>query len=207
MPGLDGFAATRAIRATEGSRRLPIIALTASALPGDRERCVAAGMDDYLTKPLTPDALVAVLGRHLPRLKARLEKTDAPEAIVSPLDPRAVDRIRELQEPGHLDVLQDLFELFERSTPERLAELVAAVTSGDARTVEAVAHSLKSSCGMLGLRVMQEMCERLEAEAGRGDLEGADLIVQQLEFEFRRARPWLRADRWTERAGRPETAT
>jgi two-component system sensor histidine kinase/response regulator len=207
MPGMDGFAAARAIRATEGSRRLPIIALTASALPGDRERCVAAGMDDYLTKPLTRDALVAVLGRHLPRLKARLEKTDASEATVSPLDPRAVDRILELQEPGHLDVLQDLFELFERSTPERLAELVAAVTSGDARTVEAVAHSLKSSCGMLGLRVMQEMCERLEAEAGRGDLEGGDLIVQRLEFEFRRARPWLRADRWTERAVRPETAT
>ncbi len=133
--------------------------------------------------------------------------TDALEAIVSPLDPRAVERILELQEPEHPDVLQTLFELFERSTTERLAELVGAATSGDARTVEAVAHSLKSSCGMLGLRLMQEMCERLEAEAGRGELEGADLIVQRLEFEFRRARPWLSAERWTERAGRPEITT
>jgi CheY-like chemotaxis protein/HPt (histidine-containing phosphotransfer) domain-containing protein len=179
MPGMDGFAAARAIRAAEGSRRLPIIALTASALPGDRERCVAAGMDDYLTKPLTRDALVAVLGRYLPGLITRLEKTDALEVIVSPLDRRAVERILELQEPGHPNVLQDLFELFERSAPQRLSELVAAVTSGDARTVEAVAHGLKSSCGMLGLRLMQEMCERLEAEAGRGDLEGADLIIQR----------------------------
>ena len=207
MPGMDGFAAARAIRAVEGIRRVPIIALTASALPGDRERCMAAGMDDYLTKPLTRDALVVVLGRYLPGQITRLEMTDALEAIVSPLDPRAVERILELQEPEHPDVLQTLFELFERSTTERLAELVGAATSGDARTVEAVAHSLKSSCGMLGLRLMQEMCERLEAEAGRGELEGADLIVQRLEFEFRRARPWLSAERWTERAGRPEITT
>jgi HPt (histidine-containing phosphotransfer) domain-containing protein len=104
-------------------------------------------------------------------------------------------------------VLQSLFEIFERSTPERLAELAAALTAGDEAKIEAVAHSLKSSCGMLGLRAMQELCERLEGQAIRGELPAADRIVQQLESEFARARPWLRAERWTRHAGRPEITT
>jgi two-component system, sensor histidine kinase and response regulator len=209
MPGMDGFGATRAIRAAEGRgrRRLAIIALTASALPADRERCVAAGMDDYLSKPFTRDSLVAVLRRYLPGHVPPLENTDTLEAMVCPLDPEAVKRLRDLQEPGHPDVLQSLFDIFERSTPERLAALTAAVTSGDAHTVEAVAHSLKASCGMLGLRMMQEMCGRLEAQATRGDFEDALRIVQRLEVEFGRARPWLLAERWAAHPSRPEIAT
>jgi HPt (histidine-containing phosphotransfer) domain-containing protein len=109
-----------------------------------------------------------------------------------------------LPQPGHPDVLQSPFEIFQRSTPERLGALAGLVTSGDARTVEAVAHSLKSSCGMLGLKAMQELCAQLEAQATHGGLEGSGRIVQRLEFEFARPRPWLRTERWTASTGRPE---
>jgi PAS domain S-box-containing protein len=156
MPELDGYETTRQIRAAEdGGPRVPIIAMTAGALEGDREAALEAGMDDYLAKPLRPEALDAVLERWL---------GVAPEP--APAEPLVDDsRIQNFRE-NYPDIVDRLIALFVDSTPPLLQELDAAAETGDEEQVRQLAHKLKSSCDNVGATRMAAICRALEHPNG-----------------------------------------
>jgi CheY-like chemotaxis protein/HPt (histidine-containing phosphotransfer) domain-containing protein len=205
MPILDGFAATRRIRewarTDRRGMRLPIIALTANALQGDRERCLQAGMDDYLSKPLRRSELAEVLKRWLP-MKSRVAAGEADRASGSTavervetgmstdkgvLDMEAVARIRALQRPGAADVLAKIVHLYIDHSPGIVAAIRQSVKDADAASLRSSAHSLKSSSANVGAARVTAICRRLEAMGRDGQLAGAQAELDVLEFEFKAA--------------------
>jgi CheY-like chemotaxis protein len=154
MPGMDGYQATAAIRAAERDRgrHVPIIALTAHALHGDAERCLAAGMDDYLAKPVTGKDLRRALARWLP--DAPTQEAPAPEpepAAGEPvLDPEVLRGLRELQPEGEPDLMADLLALFRADAERLVGEMRAAAAAGAAEALQRAAHTLKGSGANLG---------------------------------------------------------
>jgi two-component system sensor histidine kinase/response regulator len=167
MPELDGYEATARIRAGErGGTRLPVIAMTAHAMKGDRERCLAAGMDDYLSKPLRPEQLDAVLERRLGR----------PVALERLIDDARMRTFRD-QYP---EIVDQLVDLFVQSTPPVLAELREALGAEDGERVRRAAHKLKGSCQNIGATFMATLCRSLEAG---GDDPEATLAELDAAFE------------------------
>ena len=161
MPVLDGYETTGRIRASERDSRLPVIAMTAHAMAGDRERCLDAGMDDYLSKPLRPEALDAVVERWL--------GVAASPAIEQLIDAARMRTFRE-QYP---DIVDQLVDLFVQSTPPALEELRAAVGAEDRDAVRRAAHKLKGSCLNIGATFMATLCGGLEA----GDRDAAGTLA------------------------------
>jgi len=192
MPGLDGFEATRRIRGLEGSgRRTPIIAMTAAAMKDDRERCLQAGMDDHIGKPVTPEALGAVLRHWLPSAEAAPAPPEPAMAAGSgPLDEGVIQGLMAVDDDGTL--IEEVVATFMRLAPSRLTALRRAAR-GDAARLERTAHSFLGSCGNVGCRRMAELCARLEVLGRSGSTAGASEIVRALEEEFAAARPHLEA--------------
>jgi two-component system, sensor histidine kinase and response regulator len=163
MPELDGFETTMRIREREtesGAERLPIVAMTASAMEGDRERCLAAGMDDYLSKPLRPEQLDAVLDRWLAH-------TGAPAAAGNGdrnglIDAGRVQRFRD----DYPEIADRLVALFADTTPPLLEQLANAVHASDDEAVRRLAHKIKGSCQNVGATRMAALCRDLEEPAG-----------------------------------------
>ncbi|HSH59402.1 MAG TPA: response regulator [Acidimicrobiales bacterium] len=190
MPEMDGFEATAEIRRLEaGTRHTPIIALTASAMVGDKERCLAAGMDDYLSKPLRDTDLTSVLSRWLPGTAALSELQTSPSAPaqVPVLDPDHLSSLRALAEYSGQDLLPELTELFARDTPSQLAALERALAEGDASTLGQVAHTLKGTAGGLGATDAMTVCGRMEALAANGELERAATLLAEVRRQVERA--------------------
>jgi CheY-like chemotaxis protein len=192
MPEMDGYEATRTIRAAErehaSGRHVPIVALTAKALEGDREHCLAAGMDDYLAKPITKDAFVASLRRWgaqgRPPTDGSIDATTLAELA-------AIDG-----EPGQPNLLAELLDVFRQDAPVRLAAVRAALESGDTDGVRRSAHAFKGSCAALGLLHLQELCVTLESRGCAGTLAEAQRTLAAVEAELDRLQPWLRAELW-----------
>jgi two-component system, sensor histidine kinase and response regulator len=191
MPLLDGFEATARIREQEAGRaRTPIIAMTASAMQGDRERCLAAGMDDYVSKPISPEAMEAVLRRVIapsaPEPAAGLEPGGERE---SPVDAAVLATLWGIDSDGTL--LGEVIDTFLRIAPLRLASLGKAVIKKDATALERAAHSFLGSCANIGAKSLANVCARLEHQGRAGNLEGAGLLVAQLESGLTRVRAAL----------------
>ncbi len=181
MPDMDGFAATADIRRKEASIdpaagwcRMPIIALTANAMLGDRERCLAAGMDDYLSKPFSQQELHAALQRWLPAQPAAAMARRAPEpepasrdagAEIAVLDTKALDQIRALQRPGAPDILKKVIGSFLTEAPKLFDALRDAVARNDWAAIQSAAHICKSTSANLGALKLAGLCGELERQA------------------------------------------
>jgi two-component system sensor histidine kinase/response regulator len=160
MPEMDGYAATMAIRSREkGDERLTIVAMTAHAMKGDRERCLAAGMDDYLPKPLRPSELDAALERWLGAPAPEPAESAAKEDPFDALVDEARMRIFRTDYP---EIVDQLIELFVESTPPLLEELREAAERGDSEDIRRTAHKLKGSCQNIGAGFMARLARDLE---------------------------------------------
>jgi CheY-like chemotaxis protein/HPt (histidine-containing phosphotransfer) domain-containing protein len=205
MPIMDGYLTARTIRKLEsdGTRpnRIPVIAMTANAMAGDREKCLAAGMDDYMSKPLNRALLEQMLQRWLPseaRSRAAPEAKPKPAQPV-PVIPRAVaDSPRVESSAVNQEIVQDLIEMmggeftdlvrvYLEDTPKSVELLERAAGLGDNDGLVAPSHSLKSTSANLGALGLSEMAKRIEHGARSHSLSGDPvLLVAQLRNEYQR---------------------
>jgi PAS domain S-box-containing protein len=184
MPTMSGFQATAAIRKEEEStgRHLPIIAMTAYAREGDRERCLAAGMDGYVAKPIKVKEFVEAV-ENLGRLT---EVAKAP-TTARPREQDAIDTASVLARvEGDVELLRELVALFLKDLPEMLTNLCDAVTAGDASAIERTAHKLKGSVGNFSAQPAFEAALKLEILGRDANLSAAKPAYAELENEFRR---------------------
>ena len=205
MPEMDGFAATMEIRRQEAlaaisstaaapsARRVPIIALTADAVTGNRERCLAAGMDDYLSKPFTHEQLAAVLRCWLPvggGQPSPAQTPDLPSVAIAQiadrrlLDFQALDRIRALQRPGTPNILNKIITLYLENTPKLLDAIRDAEVRCDWAAMSRAAHTCKSSSANLGALRMATLCEEMEHYARDGKYEEAQARFGLIQEEY-----------------------
>ncbi|MDG3005851.1 hybrid sensor histidine kinase/response regulator [Paludisphaera mucosa] len=178
MPDMDGFEAVAAIRDDERARglpRLPVVALTAHAMKGDRERCLAAGFDGYASKPIRSEALFAVIDQVLGSPAGGDARThEAPPSGV-------FDREAALATAsGDEDLLREILGLFFDDCPRLLAELRAAVEADDVETFVRAAHTLKGTSGHFAAEEVFEAASRLEAAARSGSCSGASVEIDAM---------------------------
>jgi two-component system sensor histidine kinase/response regulator len=199
MPVMDGYDATRAIRSHESEgQRIPIIALTASATQGDRERCLDAGMDDFLTKPVDLPTLEAAIGRCTSRSDVPRNDVDenvvarAVRAEVPLLDPVRIQMLRDL-EPDQLTLLDRAIASFLDRSPEALRQIRVAVGNGTTTDVTQVAHKLKGSALNLGVPRVATLCAELQEIGESADLGRAPAVLELLTTELDDACSALRA--------------
>jgi HPt (histidine-containing phosphotransfer) domain-containing protein len=183
MPEMDGYQVTRSIREKEKHSERPlgfspyIIALTANVLHGDREKCMAAGMNDYLTKPLHLSDLDGVLQRALLKVHP-VQRIDQEVPSEAALDRAVIGGLRELREANQPDPLKELIELFVRDAAMRLEKMQLALDERDGTGLASASHTLKGSASNLGARRLARFCVSLEKRAKTGDwTEAADILL------------------------------
>jgi two-component system, sensor histidine kinase and response regulator len=212
MPELDGYEATAAIRAAEGSaRRTPIIAMTAGARREDQERCLAGGMDDYLTKPVSLKALATVLARWVPdgsgptvavAVDVDVDASDDLPPIIAGvdhgphpsrpvLDARVVGRLERLGEKAGEDLMGQLAVLFLADADARVVALRQALAGDDAGAVVRSAHTLSGASANLGATDLARLCATLATDSAAGDLAGRRALLEEVETELGRVRSAL----------------
>lgn len=202
MPRMSGFEATAAIRQLEkmGNGHLPIIAMTAHAMAGDRERCLEAGMDDYVSKPINPSILFDVLDRvthHAPSATPAAsppKRVMRPDETVSFAGEKALDVDAALERiDGDRGLLVEVAGIFRRDCPQMLETIREAVNQQDQRTLEREAHKLKGSLGAFCAKPAFEAAMRLETIGRRGNFDSVMGAYQLLEAEIDRLAPELEA--------------
>ena len=193
MPEMDGFDATSRIRELEksGAPKTPIVAMTAHAMAGDRERCLAAGMDDYVSKPLKKEELLAVLARFHQAPRAKLPMWEAPERRDSPVEDRGstpaptLPTFTHAEFLEHLDgdeeLLQKLIILFRENTPRVLGQIGGAIDAKDGPALAAAAHALLSSLGAFGAQEASAIARMLEQLGERNDFARAPAAYAELQ--------------------------
>ncbi len=190
MPDMDGYEATRRIRAWEAeqaaagrsARRVPIIALTANAMRGSRELCLAAGMDDYITKPFQQKTLFDTMSRYV-RLEAPSDASPQPPHVLAggkpvdgnALNPASLDTLRELDPSGKL--LQRVISAYLADAPRQLKNAQAALASHNAADLRLAVHTLKSASKYLGADTLAATCLEIERRAANFQLVGLDTRV------------------------------
>ena len=186
MPEMDGFAATAAIRTREGAdRHTPIIALTANALAGERERCLVAGMDDYLAKPIQKSELITALARWFNGVDRRsVVRAAAPPPPVATLDQSIIAQLRALQNDGEMDILVDLRDTLVVDVENGMHTFHAALESDSPAILTHVGHLLKGSCAALGATAFAQLWANVEQHGHAGDTAAARAMISTLETEW-----------------------
>jgi CheY-like chemotaxis protein/HPt (histidine-containing phosphotransfer) domain-containing protein len=206
LPVLDGYEATREIRRLEGgSRRTPIIAVTASTMNSDRARCLAAGMDDYLAKPFNLKVLAVVLARWAHDgsdpavaidLTGPLPTTqvlaDVAETMHAVLDAEVVGRLVRLGEAAGEDLMGQLAVLFLTDADSRVVALHHALATNDADAVNRSAHQLSGASANLGATDLASLCATFATNGAAGDLTDGGAQLNAVEAELERVRLALR---------------
>jgi CheY-like chemotaxis protein len=212
MPEMDGLEATRALRRELPEMHQPhVIAMTANAMQGDREMCLAAGMDDYVSKPIRIEELVGALSKSRPLAISRQAsespglagelanagpgqppvqvkaKEPSPVPLASPepvvLDPKALENLVSML-GGEFDYLVELIDSFLEDAPKLLDELGQFIESGNAAGIRRVAHSLKSNGADFGAARFSDLCKKLEMQGKSGEIAGAADLAAQIRAEY-----------------------
>lgn len=224
MPVMDGYQATRLIRSNESNNlrtaatnnKIPIIALTANAMTGDREECLDAGMDDYLCKPFSLDQLKEMLEKWVTKESGysicKTESTDKASALgeneastastafethspVATLDKTVINNIRAMQSDANPDLLKKVINIYLDEFEKLFEALKQAVASGDANALRAAAHSLKSSSANIGAVKMSTLCRDLEDMGRTNSLETAECLLADIVSESDKVRKALDEER------------
>jgi CheY-like chemotaxis protein len=219
MPDLDGLEATRQIRAAEGpQRRVPIVAITAGTVPGVRQACLQAGMDDFIAKPFSLSSLrrkashwLSTASPEVPRESGEraiesAQRSPTPAAVLpvrhSPVD---LSRLQELaDEAGSPRIVEELSLIFVEDMEQRLESLREAAAERGERKLLSVIHSVKGACGNFGALRMAMLSEKIEKRIKRGDLLSLDLEVGELCHEFQVVREVLDLEVFGVQAEPPE---
>jgi HPt (histidine-containing phosphotransfer) domain-containing protein len=172
MPVMGGFEATAAIRALEkeSGSSMPIIGVTAHAMKGDRERCLAVGMDAYVSKPLRPQEVFAAIDELVGRAR------DAAPSAQPVVDEAVLERLG-----GDLKLLREIAIVFEKTAPAYLAQIRTALNARDAGSLEGAAHTLQGAASNFGASELVELGQRLEQMGRSGELDQAATLVGPLE--------------------------
>ncbi|MBK7715687.1 MAG: response regulator [Gemmatimonadetes bacterium] len=217
MPEMDGYEATAEIRRLEGeARHTPIVAMTANAMQGDRERCLAAGMDDYVSKPIRSAEMQATLARWVgwaeptPAREApsapaatpmtaeaalaaaggpdpRIPDADSPEGI----DATILDDIMAVSPSGGTALVRELIDLFFGEVPARVEHMRAGIAAHDPSPVMRAAHAMKGGASNLGALRLSALCAEMERLGREGNLAGAAPLIGEIEVEIERVRTAL----------------
>jgi len=222
MPNMDGFEATRRIREREDSasaegqpaERQPIIAFTAHAMQGDREKCLSAGMDDYLTKPFTKAEMCLILERWLgegcyagPSATPSVASASAasPAAASGSSEPSvdltALNSLPGVEEGGRSDLLERVVTAYRSSSTRLSAQLCDALEEADPNAMADAAHTLKSSSAQVGALKLTALAKEIEARGRSGSLEGAKELVDELMIELESVHEELAVARFGARDG------
>ena len=201
MPEMDGYEATRTIRnaecAMKNDERIPIIAMTANAMPGDREKCIEAGMNDYLAKPIKPEPLSDALEKWLRKSEEDVRKSSEahvedkshlsagaiPES--SPLDLSVVAEWKGLGGP---DFVGRMIQQFVHDASACVTEVQRAIDSSDPDALANASHGLKGICSNMGAKGLADICHELEQLGRSAKIDGAQEKVTMVQTEFRRVR-------------------
>jgi TMAO reductase system sensor TorS len=206
MPVMDGYQATAAIRIMENKegsgKHIPIIALTANALEGDKERCFSAGMDDYISKPFKQEMIVKIFERLFhgkktfgPIEDVPAERDDKQQLSKESMEPReersvpiidqsVLNSLRDLQMEGKPDILKRVISAYISSTAPLIVTLKEAYSVMDIEGTQNSAHSLKSSSANVGAIKLSELCKELEMNCRKNTLENAEFLISEIVFEL-----------------------
>jgi CheY-like chemotaxis protein len=196
MPEMDGYEATRRIRRREGqARHTAIIAMTAGAFESDRLRCLSAGMDDYLSKPVSEQDLAKVLIRWAEggagMRPGANEIGHAPEAPTAGV----LQRLRELRAVSEPHLFTEFIDGVIGDVQDGLEQLGRALSQRDFQTLSKRAHTLKSICGSIGAKGMMEACQFVEERAKAGSAGGLGVVIGSLKEDFEAVRLILEQER------------
>ncbi len=198
MPEMDGYQATVAIRELEGTaRHTPIIAMTAAAMEGDREACMAAGMDDFISKPVRLEAVAEVLARWVTSSgpdadagAAATEEAGAGAPGNDPLDRSQIELLLDLDD-GEGGALSEIVEEYIAHGKQVWVELRRTLTAGDVAALERSAHTLKGASANVGASTLAQLCGALESHARMEQLDQASGLIDQCDAEFARVQEAL----------------
>jgi PAS domain S-box-containing protein len=188
MPEMDGLTATRLIcQEWDKNYRPRIIAMTANAMRGDREKCMEVGMDDYISKPIRIEDLRMALSK----CSSIIEEQDSEEIVDLTLDRKILNSLMEIAGEGGISIIQELIDVYLEDTPSRLHALTQGVASQDPETLKQAAHALKSSSSNLGLQKFANLCKNLELLARNNTTDEAEEVLPQLEREYQQVKIFL----------------
>jgi len=201
MPKMDGFAASAEIRRREGAaRHTIIIAMTANALDGDNEKCIAAGMDDYLSKPVKAETLRQKLEQWTKSAETSFTREALGDVAASAdstrrnvIDRAQIANLRAIQQPGEEDFVTELIDLFVAETDSQLKVLHQAVAGNDVTEIRRVAHFLQASTATIGAVEMARLYAQLGGKDGANGNAGA--LLKRLDHEFELVREALKGER------------
>lgn len=210
MPEMGGLEAARQIcQRWKPPSRPRIIAMTANAMQGNRELCIHAGMDDYLTKPIQVEELVKALGKCQPNIakeqgsgkgeneensSSALPRRVLPLCAPASLDAQALQIIRDMAGEGAEEVLAQAIEAYLEDAPKLLQAIAGAIALKDAQTLHRSAHTFKSSSAMLGATYLGNLCKELEAIGRAGTIQNCELKLSQLEAEYEKVKAALQIE-------------
>ena len=183
MPEMDGYTATREIRVAEKKTgtHMPIIAMTASAMEGDRQICIDAGMDEYISKPVTMRALQDTIERvrHLHENQTIPMKNEDLE-MNTILNKEILGNIRDLQNEGEADFLTEMIDVYKKESIKTLAQIEENYQQKNGNDLKKATHSLKGSSSNLGATELSSICHEIEIEVEKNDWDALGKVIKHL---------------------------
>ncbi|MFZ1729158.1 MAG: response regulator [Bacteroidota bacterium] len=194
MPEMDGFEASRRIQKDFPPERQPIIvAVTANAMEGDRERCLEAGMHDYITKPIRLEAMQEAIERWAGTAHEAHPAQVTADNVDELLDPDTVEMLQSLSSDVETDIFTELVDILEAQTPDLVQQMIDALDAGDDQLVKRHAHTLKGSTLNLGARAVADVCQRMENAAEHGELHKIPELLSVMQRVYEQSLCALRA--------------